>query len=291
MAKSLASHYNAAVATRRITLAHSPDGDDAFMFWALRTGKISNPAYEIVHELGDIEALNRAAAEGRYEITALSAHAYAHVHRHYRVLSTGASVGDSYGPVVVSKRPLTPSDLEECTVAVPGEWTTAALAMRLYQPRARHKTMKFDEIMPAVERGDVDAGVLIHEGQITYGSKRLAKVADLGEWWTLGTGLPLTLGLLAVKRSLDPKTQSDLAHLMKQSTQYGLEHRTEALPHAREFTRGLSLTDTDRFVRMYVNTHTVEMSDRAQQGLAELYRLAHERGLLPFGIPPLDILD
>lgn len=276
---------------RKITLAHSPDGDDAFMFWALRTGKVSHPDYDVVHELNEIEALNRAAAEGRYDVSALSAHAYAHVHRHYRLLATGASVGDSYGPVVVSKRPLTPSDLEESTVAVPGEWTTAALVLRLYQPRARHKTMKFDEIMPAVERGDVDAGVLIHEAQLTYGSRRLSKVADLGEWWTLGTGLPLTLGVLAIKRSLDTRTQSDLSDLMRQTTKYGLEHRTEALPYAREFTRGLSLGETDRFVRMYVNTHTVEMGDRAQEGLGELYRLAHERGLLPYGMPPLDILE
>jgi 1,4-dihydroxy-6-naphthoate synthase len=270
---------------QRITLAHSPDGDDAFMFWALRAGKVPTGEFEIAHELQDIETLNRSALEGRYDLTALSVHAYAHAHRHYRMLSCGASVGDFYGPVVVSKRPLTPSELEEVTVATPGEHTTAHLILKIYHPRVRTRVVRFDRIVAEVQAGNVDAGVLVHEGQLTYRDARLNLVADLGDWWCRQTGAPLPLGVLAVRRSLPSQTIGSLARLVRASVQYALEHRDGGLDYAGEFARGLDRERLDRFVRMYVNTYTLDLGERGLDAIRLMYRLGAEARLLPPDIP------
>lgn len=270
---------------RRIKLAHSPDGDDAFMFWALRTGKVPTGAFEIDHEIQDIESLNQAAGEGTYDLTALSVHAYARTHAHYRMLPCGASVGDFYGPVLVSKRPLTPSDLEEITVATPGEQTTAHLILKIYQPRTRTKFVRFDRIIDAVRAGHVDAGLLIHEGQLTYRDQRLHCVVDLGDWWCRQTGMPLPLGVLVVRRSFDRATIAALVGLVRASVQYAMDHREEALRFASEFSRGLDHERLDRFVKMYVNTYTMDLGERGIDAIRLMFRLAHEGQLLPADVP------
>lgn len=269
----------------RITIAHSPDGDDAFMFWALRHAKIDTGPFEVVHELMDIESLNAAAAEGRFDLTALSVHAYAHVHARYRMLATGASVGDFYGPVIVSKRPLTPSELEEVTVATPGERTTAHLILKIYHPRTRTKVVRFDRILGEVKAGNVDAGVLVHEGQLTYRDERLNLVADLGDWWCRQTGAPLPLGILAVRRSFDEKTARALSALVRASVQYALDHREGGLAYAGEFSRGLDPERLDRFVRMYVNTYTLDLGERGLDAIRLLFKLGAEARLLPADVP------
>ena len=191
--------------SRTITVAHSPDSDDAFMFYALAKGKVDTYGYEFRHSLEDIETLNRKAIDGVYDLTAVSFHAYYRMKSKYRLMTCGASVGDGYGPIIVSGRPLTRQDLDEITVAIPGELTTAYLALRLYAPGCQWKVMPFDRIQEEVAKGNVDAGVLIHEGQLTYGEMKLNRVQDLGEWWRLGTGLPLPLGGNALRRDLDPE--------------------------------------------------------------------------------------
>lgn len=271
---------------RRLTLAHSPDSDDAFMFYALDKGKVDPRGLLLHHELRDIETLNLSAQEGLYEITAISFHAYPHVRHHYRLLTVGASVGDGYGPIVVSKRALTPADLDEVTVAVPGQLTTSYLVLRLLTPSARTKVMPFDRIMDAVARGDVDAGLVIHEGQLTFARQKLYRVVDLGEWWSRETGLPLPLGGTAVRRDIDDPTARKIADAMRDSIQYALDHRAEALDHAVQFARGLDRAQADRFVGMYVNPFTLELGARGEEALAMLLRLGHERGILPDRVVP-----
>jgi 1,4-dihydroxy-6-naphthoate synthase len=277
------------MATRRVTLAHSPDGDDAFMFWALRAGKIPTGDFEVVHELADIQTLNQAALEGRYDLTAISVHAYARAHAHYRILRCGASVGDFYGPTIIAKRPLTPSDLEEITVASPGELTTAHLTLKLFQPLTRTRFVRFDKILDEVVAGGVDAGLLIHEGQLTYRQRRLNLVVDLGDWWCRQTGMPLPLGLLALRRTFDAPTAAQIAALVRASIRYALDHREPALAYAREYARGLDADGVDRFVRMYVNTYTLDLGDRGIDAIRLIYRLAREGGLLP-AEPPIDVV-
>lgn len=271
--------------SRRLTLAHSPDGDDAFMFWALRTGKVPTGDFEVVHQLQDIESLNQAAMEGTYDVTALSVHAYASVHQHYRILPCGASVGDFYGPVLVAKRALTPSDLEEITVASPGEHTTAHLILKIYQPRTRTKFVRFDRIMDEVRAGNVDAGVLVHEGQLTYRDHRLNLVVDLGDWWCRQTGVPLPLGVLAVRRDFDAETTRRIIELVRASVKYAMDHREKGLQFAAEFSRGLDTERVDRFVKMYVNTYTLDLGERGIEAIRLMYRLAAEGQMMPAGIP------
>ena len=272
--------------SRTITLAHSPDSDDAFMFYALAKGKVDTRGYKFEHVLKDIETLNREAIKGTYDITAVSFHAYYKIRKQYRLMSAGASVGDGYGPLIVSKRSMTRVDLDEATVAVPGELTTAFLIFRLYCPQARWKVMPFDKIQDAVAKGDIDAGLLIHEGQLTYREQKLHRVADLGEWWKHETSLPLPLGGNALRRSLDKKAASACCDVLRDTVQYALDHRNDALDHALEYARGMDRKKADKFVGMYVNGYTLELGERAEQAISLMYKLGHQAGLIPVKLEP-----
>jgi 5,8-dihydroxy-2-naphthoate synthase len=271
-------------ATTVIHLAHSPDSDDAFMFWALAEGKIDTADRRYVHELGDIESLNRRALAGELEVTAVSIHAYAHLADRYALLAHGASIGDRYGPRIVARSaaPVDPQGaLAGHTVAVPGELTTAYLALRLYQPAVRHVVVPFDEIEDYVIAGRADAGLLIHEGQLTFGDRGLHLWADLGEWWDRETGLPLPLGGNVVRRDLGEPLLRAIARDLKASIEYGLSHRAAALAHAQSFSRGLDPERTDRFVDMYVNDYTVNFGERGRQAVRELLTRGARAGLVP----------
>ncbi len=274
-----------AEARRTIRLAHSPDADDAFMFWALAAGRIDTDGRRYLHELGDIESLNRRALAGELEVTAVSFHAYAYLAERYALLAHGASIGDRYGPRIVAAAPR-PDDPRAAlaapgqVVAVPGELTTAFLALKLYQPAVRHVVVPFDEIEDYVIAGRADAGVLIHEGQLTYGDRGLHLWVDLGEWWHDETGLPLPLGGNAVRRDLGEPLMRDIARDLKASIEYGLTHRAEALAHASAYSRGLDTARTDRFVGMYVNDFTVDYGATGRRAVAELLDRAHRAGLL-----------
>ncbi len=269
---------------RPITLAHSPDSDDAFMFYALAKGKIDSRGLDVKHVLQDIQALNEAASQGIYDITAISFHAYPGVRQHYMLTRAGSSVGDGYGPLVVSREPL--PDLSKATVAIPGKLTTAYLALQLYRPGVATKVVPFDRIPEAVATGEADAGLLIHEGQLTYGDLRLHKVVDLGAWWKQETGLPLPLGGNAVKRSLDEKTRRDANAIIRDSVRWALDHRGEALDHALSYGRGLDRGRADRFVGMYVNEFTLDLGPDGERGLKALLGRGHEGGLIP---EPVDL--
>lgn len=271
---------------RTITLAHSPDSDDAFMFYALAHGKVDTRGLEFRHVLEDIQTLNEKAIRGAYDVTAVSFHAYYRIRDKYVLMGCGASVGDGYGPLLVSRRPLTRQDLDEATVAVPGELTTAFLVFRLYAPLARWKVMPFDRIQDAVARGDIDAGLLIHEGQLSYRDQKLHRIQDLGEWWKLGTGLPLPLGGNAIRRDLDRRTALACCDVLRDSVRYALEHRKEALEYAMRYARGLDPARAERFVGMYVNAFTLELGKRGEDAVAHLFRLGHEAGVIPVAVEP-----
>ena len=267
-----------------IRVAHSPDADDAFMFWAMADGRIDTQGRRYVHELSDIESLNRRALAGELEVTAVSLHAYAYLGDRYALLAHGASIGDRYGPRIVSReRP--PADpraaLRTLLVAVPGELTTAFLALRLFQPAARHVVVPFDEIEEYVARGKADAGLLIHEGQLTYADRGLHLWADMGEWWYDETKLPLPLGGNVVRRDLGEELMRAIARDLKASIEYGLAHRAEALRHAQGYSRGLDIARTDRFVGMYVNAYTVDYGPVGQRAVKELLARAHRAGIIP----------
>jgi 1,4-dihydroxy-6-naphthoate synthase len=266
-----------------IHVAHSPDADDAFMFWAMAGGKIDTGGRRYVHELADIESLNRRALAAELEVTAVSLHAYAYLADRYALLAHGASIGDRYGPRIVARTPA-PADARRALagrrVAVPGELTTAFLALRLYQPDARHVVVPFDEIEDYVAAGNADAGILIHEGQLTYADRGLHLWADMGEWWYGETGLPLPLGGNVVRRDLGDELMRAIARDLKASVQYGLAHRAEALQHAQGFSRGLDAARTDRFIDMYVNDYTVDYGPVGRRAVEELFARAHRAGLL-----------
>ena len=269
---------------RTIHVAHSPDADDAFMFWPLSTGKIDTGPRHYVHELADIESLNQRALRGELEVTAVSLHAYAHLAERYALLAHGASIGDGYGPRLVARdRP--PADPQAALagrrVAVPGELTTAFLVLRLFQPAIEHVVVPFDAIEDYVAAGKADAGLLIHEGQLTHADRGLALWADMGEWWQRLTGLPLALGGNVVRRDLGAELMQDIARDLKASIEYALAHRPEALAHAQRFSRGLDAAETDRFVGMYVNAFTVDYGPLGRRAVTELLRRGAAAGLLP----------
>ena len=265
----------------KIRIAHSPDSDDAFMFYGLASGRVPSPGYEIEHVLADIETLNRAAFAGTYEITAVSFHAYAHLTDRYLLLPHGASMGDRYGPIVVSRQEL-PASLDGVRVAVPGTLTTAFLTLRLYCPSVEYEVMPFDRIQDAVREGRAQAGLLIHEGQLTYQSDGLRKIVDLGEWWAERTeGLPLPLGGNIIRRDLGAEHVARLSTLLHDSIAYGLQHRSDALEHALQYGRGLNREDADRFVGMYVNQLTLDYGERGREAVQQLLTEAHQRGLIP----------
>lgn len=278
---------------RLIRLGHSPDPDDAFMFYALAEGLIPTDGFRFEHVLRDIETLNDWAREGRLEVTAVSVHAYAYLSDRYRLLPHGASMGDRYGPIVVAREPMEPAELPRRRIAVPGLLTSAFLELQLAVGRIADPVITpFDEIIEVVERGDVDAGLLIHEGQLTYGRHGLVPVIDLGEWWhELTGGLPLPLGANAVRRDLDEgDTMPRLSRLLRQSIAYSLEHRRPALVHAERFGRGLDMELADRFVGMYVNERTLDYGEDGRTAVAELLRRGHEAGLIPHS-PSVDFVE
>jgi 1,4-dihydroxy-6-naphthoate synthase len=251
------------------------------MFYGLASGRVPADGFELEHVLSDIETLNRAAFEGKYEITAVSFHAYAHLTERYVLLPHGASMGDRYGPVVVARHD-GPSSLEGVTVAVPGELTTAFLALKLCHPSVRHVVVPFDQIQEQVSSGEVQAGLLIHEGQLTYSEDGLKKIVDLGEWWAERTqGLPLPLGGNVIRRDLGPRSIGILSKLLHDSIAYALSHRNEAVEYAMRFGRGLDRAKIDRFVGMYVNDLTLDYGDRGREAVVRLLGDAQAAGLLP----------
>ena len=265
----------------KIRIAHSPDSDDAFMFYGLASGRVPSPGFELEHVLSDIETLNRAAFDGKYEITAVSFHAYAHLTDRYMLLPHGASMGDRYGPVVVAKRD-GPASLKGIRVAIPGELTTAFLALRLFDPAVDYVVVPFDQIQEKVHAGEVAAGLLIHEGQLTFADEGLKKIVDLGEWWADRTGgLPLPLGGNVIRRDLGAPAISTLSRLLRDSIAYGLDHRDEAVRYAMQFGRGLDRARTDEFVGMYVNGLTLDYGDRGREAVQRLLSDAQAAGLLP----------
>jgi len=269
---------------RTIRVAHSPDSDDAFMFYALAEGKIDTGDLRYQHELSDIESLNRRALKGELEVTAVSIHAYAYLHRTYALLASGSSMGDGYGPRLVAREPA-PTDPRSAVrgrrIAVPGKLTTAYLALRLYQPDFQEVVVPFDQIEAAVAAGKVDLGLLIHEGQLTFGDQGLHLWADLGAWWAGETGLPLPLGGNVVRRDLGDALVRQVARDLKASIVYALEHRAPALAHAKQFNRGITDERTDTFVGMYVNRWTVDYGARGRQAVQTLLDRGYAAGLLP----------
>jgi 1,4-dihydroxy-6-naphthoate synthase len=266
-----------------VRIAHSPDSDDAFMFYALTQGILDTEGLEIRHVLQDIESLNQAAFEGTYEITALSFHGYAHLADRYQIMPSGASFGDGYGPVVVSRQPLGRADLPGLKVVIPGELTTAHLALRLWQPAVTTEIVPFDRILDVVVAGEADAGVVIHEGQLTYGDLGLRCVVDLGQWWKEDTGLPLPLGCNGIRRDIDEDLKRRLCRLLTDSINYGLDHRQEALGYAVRYARGLEDDPerSDRFVGMYVNEWTRGYGEAGRRAVQLLLDRGHEAGVLP----------
>jgi 1,4-dihydroxy-6-naphthoate synthase len=270
-----------ALATVRI--AHSPDSDDAFMFYALTQGQLDTAGLAVEHVLRDIESLNQAAFAGTYEITALSFHAYAHLADRYQLMPSGASFGDGYGPIVVCREPLARQDLAGLTVAIPGQLTTAHLALRLWQPEVEVRVVPFDRILDVVAAGEAAAGVVIHEGQLTYAEQGLHAVVDLGAWWKADTGLPLPLGGNGIRRDIEEPLKRRLCRLLSASIEYGLDHRGEALSYAVRYARGLEddPVRSDRFVSMYVNDWTRDYGEAGRRAVQLLLDRGFAAGLLP----------
>ncbi|HEX5482214.1 MAG TPA: MqnA/MqnD/SBP family protein [Terriglobia bacterium] len=264
-----------------ISLAHSPDSDDAFMFYGLATRKIPTGNLKFTHTLEDIQSLNQKAREGVFDVTAVSFHAYAFISGDYILLPSGASFGERYGPIVVARGALAPSDLKSRRVAVPGKMTTAYLALTLFEPEIEPVVVPFDQILDCVARGEADAGVVIHEGQLTYGHLGLSKVIDLGEWWHQQTNLPLPLGGNVIRRSLGPELISRISRILRASIRYSLDHHEEALAYAMHFARGLDSFTADKFVSMYVNNWTLDYGETGRLAVQTLLDRGFERGVLP----------
>ena len=264
-----------------IRVGHSPDPDDAFMFHALANDKIETGNLQFVHELQDIETLNRRAMNGELEVSAISIHAYSYVLDKYALLPSGCSMGDKYGPMVVSKKPLTISELSKVKIAIPGTMTTAFLTLRLLLPGGfEYEVMPFDQIIDAVASGRFEAGLIIHEGQLTFQNQGLQLVVDLGVWWQEKTGLPLPLGGNVVRRDLGPELMSRVSKLIKASIQYSLDHRADALQHALKYARDMDITLADKFVGMYVNEWTVDYGPRGREAVRRLLKEAHDAGII-----------
>jgi 1,4-dihydroxy-6-naphthoate synthase len=269
-------------ANRVIHVGHSPDPDDAFMFHALANDKIDTGDLKFVHELQDIETLNRRALRGELEVSAVSIHAYAYLLDKYALLPTGCSMGDKYGPMVVAGRPMTVEDLKKVKIAVPGTMTTAFLTLRLLLPGGfQYDVVPFDEIIGVVAAGKYDAGLIIHEGQLTFQNQGLHLVVDLGVWWQEKTGLPLPLGGNVVRRDLGPELMHRISEYLKQSIRYSLAHRPEALQHALKYARDMDVNLADRFVGMYVNDWTLDYGARGREAVRRLLEEAHRAGMIP----------
>ncbi len=266
---------------RTITVAHSPDSDDAFMFYGLATNKLETDGIKFEHTLKDIQKLNEDAKIGVYDVTAISFHAYAYVSDKYALLPHGASIGDKYGPIVVSKEPRGADEISDMKIAIPGELTSAFLALRLFSSKFEYEVYPFDQIIDAVQKGKVDAGLLIHEGQLFYKELGLAKVLDLGEWWHEKTGLPLPMGGNVIKRDLGDKLMKQVSRHLHRSIMYSMENREDALAYAMQFARDMAPEVADRFVAMWVNDLTLDYGERGKEGVRRLLEEGYNAGIIP----------
>jgi 1,4-dihydroxy-6-naphthoate synthase len=267
-----------------ITVAHSPDSDDAFMFYALATNKLDTGEIQFEHVLEDIQTLNEKAMQGVYEVTAISFHAYAYVADKYVLLPHGASIGDKYGPVLVSRQPIAASEISTIKIAVPGTLTSAFLALRIFNPNIRYEVVPFDQIIDAVESGSCDAGLLIHEGQLFYETRGLHKVLDLGEWWHEKTGLPLPMGGNVIRRDLDPEIIQQVSQHLRASIEYSLDHREDALQYALQFARDMDPELADRFVAMWVNERTLDYGELGREAVRRLLADGFSSGIIPHAV-------
>jgi 1,4-dihydroxy-6-naphthoate synthase len=268
---------------KEISIAHSPDSDDAFMFYGLATNKVRVPGFKFNHTLTDIETLNhKAINEAFYDVTAISFHAYPYLQDNYSIMACGGSMGDGYGPMIVSPRKLTLDEVKKTRIAVPGTLTTAYLTLKLFAPEIETVTLPFDEIIPAVLRGEFDAGLIIHEGQLTYANDGLVKLLDLGQWWRDETnGLPLPLGCNAIRRSLGEETMLTTTTALRDSIQHALDNREEALAYAMQFARDLDAGMANRFVGMYVNERTLDYGPDGREAIKKILEMGFERGIIP----------
>ena len=267
---------------REISIAHSPDSDDAFMFYGLATNKVRVNGHKFTHVLCDIETLNqRAIREAFFDVTAISFHVYPYIQDQYALMACGGSVGEGYGPMIVATRPYDLDEIRKVKIAVPGTLTTAYLALKLFEPEIETAVVPFDQIIPEVLAGNYAAGLIIHEGQLTYGRTGMSKVLDLGVWWREQTGLPLPLGGNAIRRSLGEQTMQTVTQALRDSIQYGLDHREQALEYAMQFGRDLDTSLADQFVGMYVNERTLDYGDDGRTAIRKLLAMGHERGVIP----------
>ncbi|MCU1253248.1 MAG: hypothetical protein JWQ49_6277 [Edaphobacter sp.] len=269
-------------AIKEISIAHSPDSDDAFMFYGLATNKVRVPGFKFTHTLTDIETLNhRAINEAFYDVTAISFHAYPYLQDNYTLMSCGGSVGEGYGPMVVSSRKILRNEVKKLRIAVPGTLTTAYLALKLFAPDIETTVVPFDKIIPAVAAGEFEAGLIIHEGQLTYANDGLVKLLDLGQWWRETTGLPLPLGGNAIRRSLGAQTMLTTTNALRDSIQHALDNRDAALAYAMQFARDLDTTLANRFVGMYVNDRTLNYGEDGKDAIRKLLEMGYDRGIIP----------
>jgi 1,4-dihydroxy-6-naphthoate synthase len=264
-----------------VTVAHSPDSDDAFMFYGMATNKVRVPGVKFTHTLCDIETLNRKALEGHYDVTAVSFHAYPYIQDKYALMPSGGSVGEGYGPMIVASRKIAPKDISRIKIAVPGTMTTAFLALKLFAPDALTEVVAFDEIIPRVLEGKYEAGLIIHEGQLTFNKMGLHRVVDMGRWWRELTGMPLPLGGNAIKRALGPELTASCCKALRDSIQYALDHREEALQYAMQFARDLDVQQAEKFVGMYVNERTLDYGKDGRAAIVKLLDMGYERGIIP----------
>ncbi len=275
---------------KTITVAHSPDSDDAFMFYGLATNKLETDGLKFEHTLKDIQSLNEAAKKGIYDVTAISFHAYAYVSETYVLLPHGASIGDKYGPILVSKEPRKPEEISDMTIAIPGELTSAFLALRLYNPKFEYVIVPFDEIIDAVQKGKADAGLLIHEGQLFYKQLGLDKVLDLGEWWHEKTGLPLPMGGNAIRRDLGDDLIKQVSKHLHRSIVYSMDNREDAMAYAMQFARDMPPELADRFVAMWVNDLTLDYGERGKESVRLLLEEGYNHGIIPHRVD-IDFVD
>ena len=276
---------SASSVVREISIAHSPDSDDAFMFYGLATNKVRVAGHKFTHVLCDIETLNqRAIHEAFFDVTAISFHVYPYIQDQYALMSCGGSVGEGYGPMIVAPRPYDLDEIKKVRVAVPGTLTTAYLALKLFAPEIETAVVPFDQIIPEVMAGNYAAGLIIHEGQLTYSRSGLCRILDLGVWWREKTGLPLPLGGNAIRRSLGDATMLTVTQALRDSIQYGLDHREQALEYAMQFGRDLDTSLADKFVGMYVNERTLDYGDDGRKAIRQLLAMGHEHGVIPHAV-------
>ena len=267
---------------QEIQVAHSPDSDDAFMFYGLATRKIQVPGFKFQHTLTDIETLNhRAMQESFYDVTAISFHAYPYMQEQYALMNCGGSMGEGYGPMIVAQKKYTIDEIRKLRIAIPGTLTTAYLTLQLFEPGIEVAVVPFDQIIPAVLAGEYDAGLLIHEGQLTYATDGLQKILDLGQWWKSETGLPLPLGGNVIKRSLGTQAMQTVSHAVRDSIRYALDHREEALEYSMQFARELNPSLANRYVGMYVNDRSIDYGDDGREAISKILQMGFERGIIP----------